>query len=339
MSRNGRDARREAVRGLLTSARRRLQRSWLQDLAARLKTLDFFNAIVLFGAALLMSVLPLIILLSSASNQRVDDDLSRHLGLSRHGAQIIEGLFRKTPAHEASAIVTGVIVGFAGTLAVASSLQLTYEGVFGLQHRGWRDFPLFVIWAAVLIGALAAQGFYDVPLRSAAGTFVRDLVSFALVASFFMWSMHFLLAGRVAWHHVMLPAFLATVFWLGLALFSTIYFAPAVISEQRLYGTIGVVFVLLTWFIAIGAVVVLGTTLGAVLQERAAGGATKTSGSRPRPPVVVRRLLLRVIASRRRTGVSRGLFRQPGGSSSRGASCRQRLGLRRARRLRHRVPC
>jgi membrane protein len=259
VSRTGRNARREAVRGLLTSARRRLQRSWLQDLAARLKTLDFFNAIVLFGAALLMSVLPLIILLSSAANQRVDDDLSRHRGLSRHGAQIIEGLFRKTPAHEVSAIVTGVIVGFAGTL------------VFGLRHRGWRDFPRFVIWAAVLIGALAAQALYDVPLRSVAGAFVRDLVSFALVTIFFMWSMYFPLAGRVAWHRVMLPAFLTAIFWLGLALFSTIYFAPAVISEQRLYGTIGVVLVLLTWFIAIGAVVVLGATLGAVLQERAAG--------------------------------------------------------------------
>ena len=41
-------------------------------------------------------------------------------------------------------------------------------------------------------------------------------------------------------------------------MFSAIYFSPAIISDSRLYGTIGVVFTLLTWFIAIGAVIVPG---------------------------------------------------------------------------------
>jgi membrane protein len=57
--------------------------------------------------------------------------------------------------------------------------------------------------------------------------------------------------------------------WLVFALFFSLYFSSAIISEHKLYGTIGVVFVLLTWFIAIGAVIVLGAAFGAVWQARA----------------------------------------------------------------------
>lgn len=80
--------------------------------------------------------------------------------------------------------------------------------------------------------------------------------------------MHFLLAGRLAWRQLIRPAVVTSVLWFGLALFSSVYFSSAITSENKLFGTIGVVFILLTWFIAIGAVIVLGATGGAVWQER-----------------------------------------------------------------------
>jgi membrane protein len=80
--------------------------------------------------------------------------------------------------------------------------------------------------------------------------------------------MHFLLAGRVRWRSLVRPAALTAICWIGLALFSSLYFSSAVVSDSRLYGTIGVVFSLLTWFIAIGAVLVLGAAGGVVWQER-----------------------------------------------------------------------
>ena len=113
--------------------------------------LDFGNAIVLFGSSLLLSVLPFIILLSSLANHRIDTDLSRHIGLNREGARIISELFRSSPAHSAAPIVTALILAAVGTLAVAGSLQVIYERVFGQPHRGWRDVPRF----AVVLGAVA----------------------------------------------------------------------------------------------------------------------------------------------------------------------------------------
>jgi hypothetical protein len=45
-------------------------------------------------------------------------------------------------------------------------------------------------------------------------------------------------------------------------LFFSVCFSSAIISGSRLCGTLGVVFSLMTWFIAIGAVVVPGVVAG-----------------------------------------------------------------------------
>lgn len=47
---------------------------------------------MLFGAALLISVLPFVIMVSSLANHRIDTDLSRHIGLNRQGELIVSRL-------------------------------------------------------------------------------------------------------------------------------------------------------------------------------------------------------------------------------------------------------
>jgi hypothetical protein len=101
----GRSTNREAAPALLDRARKRLvaartryEASWPGEIGHQLKALDFVNSITIFGASMLWSALPLIILLSSVANTRIDDDLSRHIGLNSHGAHIVETLFRGAPA-------------------------------------------------------------------------------------------------------------------------------------------------------------------------------------------------------------------------------------------------
>ena len=86
---------------------------------------------------------------------------------------------------------------------------------------------------------------------------------------FFWWTLHYLLAGRVAWRRLVRPALTTSVLWLGFGFFSSFYFSPILVSDSHTYGTIGVVFSLLTWFFLIGGVVVLGAVLGAVWQAHA----------------------------------------------------------------------
>ena len=165
----------------------------------QLKALHFFDWTTIFGAELLWAALPFIIVLSSVANTRVDDDLSRHIGLNSRGAHIVETLFRNTPSHAVVPIVTGLLFSFAGIVAVVASLQVVYERIFDQEHRGRRNLPRYVVWVVVVLGLLAAEGIIEHPERRAAGPVVQALLTFVIATIFFFWTMHFLLAGRVPW--------------------------------------------------------------------------------------------------------------------------------------------
>jgi membrane protein len=255
------------ARALADAARRRFDGSPAQAFVRQLGALDVVNTSVIFGATLLTSVLPFIILLSTLANHRIDNDLSRHIGLNRQGTLVVSQLFRSSPAHPVAEIVTALIFAAGGTIAVAGSLQVIYERAFGLEHRGWKDVPRFVTWTGVLFGVLVAESVISHPVHAAVGPVGELLVSYAGVAAFFWWTMHFLLAGRARWRHLVRPAILTALFWMGLELFSAAYFSSAIVSDSRLYGTIGVVFSLMIWFIAIGVVIVLGAVAGATWNQ------------------------------------------------------------------------
>jgi hypothetical protein len=118
----------------------------------RIKGYRFGNRSILFGAAMLLSVLPMIILLSAFASQRVDDDFSRHLGLNDQGARIVGSLFRASTASVSTAVVLSLALSLAGTIALARSVQASAVWVAGLaglliadaaiNKRGSGDGPL-----------------------------------------------------------------------------------------------------------------------------------------------------------------------------------------------------
>ena len=94
-----------------------------------------------FGASLLLSV-PAVHYLAELAGQSPDRHRSepayrpqlpgrRHTSLNSQGARIVGQLFRSSPAHSAAPILTALILAAAGTMAVADSLQVIYERVFG----------------------------------------------------------------------------------------------------------------------------------------------------------------------------------------------------------------
>src|SRR3954467_8522687 len=171
--------------------RTRYGASWAGEMGRQLKALDFVNWITMFGAALLWSALPLLILLSSLANKRIDDDISRHIGLNAQGAHIVETLFRGTPAHGVEPILTGFVFCFSGVVAVATSLQLIYERIFGEEPRGWRNLPRGIAWVVILIALLALEGAVNGPIKHDGGSVLLDLVGLVASTLFFWWTMHF----------------------------------------------------------------------------------------------------------------------------------------------------
>jgi membrane protein len=251
------------------AARAWYQVSLAQSFARELKALDFSSQIMLFGAGMLVSVLPFLILLSAFASSRVDDDIALRLGLDRQASGIVTHLIRSSPASLDVATATSLIFVTAGTLAVAGSLQQIYEKVFHTEHGGVRGLSRLPVWVAVLCLVVVVESVAARPARNAAGgAGLAEVVTFAIMTPFFWWSMHFLLAGRVGWRRLLPSAIATGVFFAGLGVFSKFYFSSTIISDSRTYGTIGAVFGILTWFIAIGAVLILGAVAGAVIQDR-----------------------------------------------------------------------
>ena len=254
----------------LVWARDRFEGSLAQRFLTRLTALDFADQAMLFGAGLLVSLLPFVILLSAFASQRVDDDISLRLGLDRKAAGIMDHLFTAAPATLNAATATSLLFLIFGMLAVASSLQQIYEKVFGQDHhRGPQNLGRLLIWIAVLGGAVVAESLAERPVSAVSGGgWLAPLVTVGIMTPFFWWTMHFLLAGRVPWRTLLPSALITGVFYGGLGLFSKFYFSDTIISDSKTYGTIGAIFGIMTWFIAIGAVIILGAVAGAVWEDR-----------------------------------------------------------------------
>jgi membrane protein len=256
-------------RKALSAARNWFEGSLAQSFVRRLTDLDFAGQAMMFGAGLLVSVLPFVILLSTFASQRIDDDLSLRMGLDHRAAAIVNHLFTSAPASLNAATVTSLIFVTAGLLAVAASLQQIYEKVFHQAHRGLREVFRLLAWIVVLCMTVALDSVAERPVSSTAGGgWLAPLVSVAVLTPFVWWTMHFLLAGRVRWRRLLPSAIITGVFFGGLGVFSKFYFSETIVSDSKTYGIVGAIFGILTWFIAIGAVIILGAVAGAVWEDR-----------------------------------------------------------------------
>jgi membrane protein len=256
---------------VLAAVRDRYEGSLAQGVVAQLKAIEFSDQVMLFGAGLLVSALPFLILLSAFASNRVDDNISTRMGLDRRASGIMTHLFTSAPATLNVATATSLVFVTAGVFAVAGSLQQIYEKVFHQDHGGVRGLYRLPVWIIVLG--------LTVVFDTVAGRLVRDafdgavlavVVTFAIWTPFFWWSMHFLLAGRVRWRKLAPSAILTGAFFAGLGVFSKFYFSSTIISDSKTYGSIGAVFSIMTWFVAIGAVLILGAVAGATWEDRKA---------------------------------------------------------------------
>jgi membrane protein len=167
------------------------------------------------------------------------------------------------------ATTTSLILVTVGMFTVASSLRQIYKKVFHQEDRGIRDIYRLAIWVAALCVAVVCESLAGKPARNVpGGLWLAGLVTVAIMALFFWWTMHFLLDGRVPWRTLAASAIITGVFFGGLGVFSKFYFSGTIISDSKTYGTIGAILGIMTWLVAIAAVIVLGAVAGAVWTGR-----------------------------------------------------------------------
>jgi len=242
----------------------------MEEFVRRLMAINLFTTTTMFGATFLLSALPLIILVSALASQHVEEGLAEHLGLNARATQIVSQLFRHSAQHSTSAMVLALLVACAGSVGLAQLVQASYEQIFDQSHLRRGNVIRWLLWSLTLCGWLAVDILVNAATRSLGlrGLGVDAVASLAATVAFFWWSMHLLLRGQVPWRRLLVPAVVTAVLWMGLEGLGALYFSSTITSDSRLYGVIGVVFSLLTWFIAIDVVVVVGALAGDVGQSR-----------------------------------------------------------------------
>lgn len=231
-----------------------------------LSDLEFGNWIIVFGASFMLSVLPLIILLTAFANSQVDDDIATRLGLNRQGAHIIDNLFSPTHPGWNFGVIVALALSAAGTIAVAREIQRLYQRLFGhTDIHGWSNVLRCLVWVLGVVAEVYLDAVISRPLRDLpAGRVFLGVGNLVIATALFWWGSHFLLRGKESWRRLFPPSITTAIFWVGLGGFASLYFSSSVVSDSHLYGPIGVVFTLITWFIAMGAVIILGAVVGNV---------------------------------------------------------------------------
>jgi len=258
---------RQRVRRGIESGKEKYAGSSAEYLWNRLNALDFMNRAMLFAATLLLLAFPFLLVLAALSGRSAVGPVARRLGLNHQAAAAVGHLFTSSSA--TSHAVTGLAWLFfiLSGLAVAGAIQGLYEQIFGLGSRGVKETHRRLIWLAFWVGWLFLTGVVGPPMRAAgpAAFAIVGLIGFILFWWFTMW---FLLGGRISWRRLLPPAVATGLFWLGMEAVFSVIFSGMVTSYDQKYGPVGVVFALMSFFIAIGVVIILGAVVGIVWQDR-----------------------------------------------------------------------
>ncbi len=239
-----------------------------EHLWRRLDSMDFINRGLMFAATLLLCLFPFLIVANALAGRSAASGLARHLGLNKQAAADVGSLFTSSAATSSAVTGTAWVFFILGGIAAATAIQELYERAFELDGRGARDMLRRLSWLVVLVGCSALAGWAGPKLRGAGGPVLLAVIGLVVLTGFWWFTMWFLLAGRISWR-ALFPAAVATaVCWLGMEAVFSVIFSGTVISDDKKYGPIGVVFALMSWLIAIGVVIILGAVAGIVWQER-----------------------------------------------------------------------
>ena len=104
-----------------------------------------------------------------------------------------------------------------------------------------------LIWLAVLVGCSVLGGWAGPGLRGAGGPVLLAVIGLAVLTGFWWFTIWFLLAGRISWRDLFPAAVATTVFWVAMEAVFSVIFSGMVISDDKKYGPIGVVFALMSY--------------------------------------------------------------------------------------------
>ncbi len=223
-----------------------------------------------FAALALLCLFPAMMVLSAATGRDFRQTIITRLGLNSSAAKDVDGLISNPQQSVSTITVVGIVFLVIFTIGVAGTLQGWYERIYDQAPPGGWTTPLLirVSWVVGLCVYLLLQVQVGQHVGPAGGHVLIFVCAFIIATLFWWWSAYMLLAGRLGWREL-LPTGLATgIFMTGLSVFSSLLFSSSIVSDDKTYGPIGVVMVLISYLVGLGVVIHLGAVVGRMWNER-----------------------------------------------------------------------
>lgn len=191
-------------------------------------------------------------------------------GLSPEATHDLQQLFPTTATVSGATTAVGALLTVILTVRWPMALQRALELVWDLPRGGLRSSWRALVWLGGFL-ALVAAGVLVGPIFHGAARLVAILlVGFPVAVAWAWWTQHLLLGGRIAWRPLLPGALVTGVGLVGLRLFAAVALSPVITTHYREYGPLGIVFVILSSFVAFGVVVLGGALVGHVVAARSA---------------------------------------------------------------------
>ncbi|MGA8725364.1 MAG: YhjD/YihY/BrkB family envelope integrity protein [Acidimicrobiales bacterium] len=262
------------LRRTADAAKTKYSGSSAENLWTRLNSMDFMNKGMMFAAVLLLCFFPFLIVANALAGRSAVTGLTRRLGLNQEAANDVSHLFASSTSTSNAVTGTAYVFFILGGIAAAAAIQDLYERAFDLDARGLKDIFRRFVWLGAMVGVTVTAGWVGPWLRTNGGPVLLGSLGLLVLFLFWWFTMWFLLAGRVPWSDLLPSAIATAICWTGMEVVFSFIFSGTVISDDMKYGSIGVVFALMSWLIAIGVVIILGAIVGVVWRERSRSPST-----------------------------------------------------------------
>jgi membrane protein len=251
----------------------RLDASKVGHVQRRFVQADLANQAMILAALALSLLLPVLVTLAALLPLGAADSLpavaGARLGLTSTAVDDLQKLFPTRAAVRGASTVFGSLFTLASAYAWPTALQRGYEIAWGVTSRGWRGLWRPLVWLTAFVAAgavllvLPRSALVD-PWR----TVVLLVIWTPVIFLWSWWTQHFLLRGAVGWRQLLPGAVAMTIGLVGLRVFAAFWLSRGIVYNYVRYGPLGIVFMLLTWLVALSVVMLGGPVLGAALHER-----------------------------------------------------------------------
>jgi membrane protein len=262
-------SRRQALREKETMAVQRVKTGNLATMWSDLNAVDFMNSALQFSALVLVCLFPFLLVTDAAAGGNPAHAITVRLGLNGQAAKDVDGLISSGHQTVGALTVVGGIVLVLFAASIPGTLQLWYQRLFDVTPppEGKRQAIIRLVWIAGFLCYIWLQVLAGSQVGPAGGHVIIFVLELVIATLFWWWSMHFLLLGSRSWR-LLFPGALVTALCItGLAVFSSLLFSESIISDDKSYGPIGVVMVLLEYCIGYGVCLHLGAVVGRMWNE------------------------------------------------------------------------